>query len=692
MRTKLRSVASLIVGALLVVARADAHALLDVPYVSQTPELCGGAAVSMVLRYWGEREVFPQDFASLASAADGGILTGALASSVRDRGWQALVVPAAEETARQLIQSEIDRGRPLIALIEVEPRVYHYVVIVGSTDEQVVFHDPARAPYRVLSWAQFDRAWAGTGRWMMLVLPPGELRSAEATTPATVRAGQTPCAALVGRGVQMAIAGDRDGADEELQAATAVCPNDPGSWRELAGLRFSQTRWPEARDLALVATRLAPQDTDAWQLVATSRYLMGDMAGALDAWNHTGAPRIDAIDIHGAGRTRQPVVARAAGLLPRQVLTPDALGRALRRMQALPVASNARMRYEPVFTAGGALAKVDVFLDERQLLPRGWSALATLASRAWLLDEIRVDVAGPLGAGDLESATWRWSPRRPRVAFGLALPSPQWFLGTIALDVSWERQSYDSTPLFDSAGRRRDTRRRAALRVADWSTSWLRWQTGGALDRLPVSGDRVGNPQNARDYLALESALDARLAGDRLAMVVSAGWWTPFAAGGNRFATGDLQAAWRSTVDAAIPSLSATSGIHVASRVAPLALWEGAGTGQGRTALLRAHPLLNNDVITGAVFGRDVVHGSLEYARTVGHTIAGGFALAGFVDAARAWQRLTSSSPSPLYVDAGVGARVRVTGSGAAIRIDLARGLRGGGTTLSASWQEAWPW
>jgi hypothetical protein len=43
-------------------------------------------------------------------------------------------------------------------------------------------------------------------------------------------------------------------------------------------------------------------------------------------------------------------------------------------------------------------------------------------------------------------------------------------------------------------------------------------------------------------------------------------------------------------------------------------------------------------------------------------------------------------------VDAGVGARVRVTGSGAAIRIDLARGLRGGGTTLSADWQEAWPW
>jgi hypothetical protein len=44
-------------------AQAEAHVLLDVPYVSQTPELCGGAAVAMVLRYWGERDVFPQDFA-----------------------------------------------------------------------------------------------------------------------------------------------------------------------------------------------------------------------------------------------------------------------------------------------------------------------------------------------------------------------------------------------------------------------------------------------------------------------------------------------------------------------------------------------------------------------------------------------------------------------------------------------------
>jgi hypothetical protein len=679
MRGKLRFVAPLLVGVMLVAARLDAQALLDVPYVPQTPELCGGAAVSMVLRYWGEREVFPQDFAPLVSAADGGIFTGALASSVRDRGWQALVVPAAESTARAVIAAEIDRGRPLIALIEVEPRIYHYVVIVGSTSQQVVFHDPARTPFRVVSWPEFDRAWAGAARWLMLVLPPAGFNSKAGSPNLAAREAPTSCAALVQHGVQMAIAGDREGAEQGLQAAKTMCPGDPASWRELAGLRFSQSRWPEARDLALVATRLAPEDADAWQLVATSRYLMGDMAGALRAWNRTGGPRIDAIDIHGATRTPQPVVARAAGLQPRQVLTPAALARARRRMDELPVASTARMRYEPVFTAGGTLAKVDVFIDERQLLPRGWPALATFGARAWLLNELRVDVAGPLGAGELESVAWRWSPRRPRVAFGLTLPSPQWFLGTIALDVSWERQSYAMSSA-DVSGRRVEARRRVAVHIADWSSSWFRWQSGGALDR-----------HGPRDYLALESALDGRLIGDRLAVTAAAGWWTPFAPGGERFATGDLSAAWRSTVDLTRPSWFAMSGIHVASRAAPLALWEGAGTGRGRTALLRAHPLLTSDVIAGQVFGRELAHGLLEYVRPIKRTIAGSLAVAGFVDAARARQRLSGGGPSPVYVDAGVGLRVRTAESGASIRIDLARGLRGGGTTLSAGWQEAWP-
>ncbi|MCX6538486.1 MAG: C39 family peptidase [Acidobacteria bacterium] len=698
-----RTAAVLLVGAMLSVAergvaasvpgQSEVHALLDVPYVSQTPELCGGAAVAMVLRYWGERGVFPQDFAPLVGEGDGGIFTSALTSAVRDRGWQAFVVPAGDDPAHTRIRSEIDRGRPLIALIEVGTNTYHYVVIVGSTDQEVVFHDPARAPFRVLRWAEFDRAWTATRRWMMLVLPqsgirPGDdaARATPASSDVAVHADQTPCSALVERGVHMALTGDREGAEQGLVAGTRLCPNDPASWRELAGLRFSQSRWSEAQDLALSAVRLAPEDAYAWQLVATSRYLMGNVMGALDAWNRTGEPRIDTTDIHGAERTRQPVVVRAAGLQPRQVLTAEAFGRALRRLRDLPVASNARMRYEPI---DGGLATLDVFIDERKVVPSGWIAAATIGTSAWLVGEVRIDVAGPLGAGEVESALWRWAAKRPAVALGLALPSPQWLPGIISFDASWERQSYGATPSSNDATLVREERRRVGLNLADWSTSWLRWQTGAALDRLREYGDLDQNRFDARDYLALESTLNVRLAGDRLAVAASVGWWAPFA-GGNRFGTGGLLAAWRSTDDATVPSWSVMTEIAVASRAAPLALWQGAGTGLGRSGLLRAHPLISGDVMTGPVFGREVAHGSLEYVQPVGRVLVGAVSIAGFVDAARAWHRLNGLDTSPLYIDAGVGLRVRARGLSGGIRIDVAHGLRDGGTTLSAGWAP-WP-
>ncbi|MCX6550269.1 MAG: hypothetical protein NTY02_04540, partial [Acidobacteria bacterium] len=142
---------------------------------------------------------------------------------------------------------------------------------------------------------------------------------------------------------------------------------------------------------ALLAVGPARYDLRAWQLVATGRYLAGDFMGALDAWNRSGEPRIDTIDVDGAERTRQPVVVRAAGLQSGQALTRETFGRALRRLRDLPVASSARLSYEPI---DGGLANVDVVIDERSLVPRGWRAIATVGARALFLNELRLDVAG----------------------------------------------------------------------------------------------------------------------------------------------------------------------------------------------------------------------------------------------------------------------------------------------------------
>ena len=81
----------------------------------------------------------------------------------------------------------------------------------------------------------------------------------------------------------------------------------------------------------------------------------------------------------------------------------------------------------------------------------------------------------------------------------------------------------------------------------------------------------------------------------------------------------------------------ARAGADDAGDGAPLALWSGAGTGQGRDVLLRAHPLLHDGIISDGVFGRRIVHGGAEWRRwTQPHGKPLRLAPAIFVDAARA--------------------------------------------------------
>jgi len=654
-------------------AQAGRHPLLDVPYVAQTPELCGGAAVAMVLRFWGERGVFAQDFASLVVPSEAGIPTGALASAVRGRGWQALEVPPESANARSRMQAEIDKGRPLIALIAVAPRTYHYVVIVGATDQEIVMHDPARAPFQVSRWDEFGAAWAQAGRWLLLVLPPDGRRVAPRTesidsAPAvTAPSTATPCDALVDRGVGLAIDGDRDAAERVLDGATRMCPQSHAAWRELAGVRFAQSRWAEAALLAETALRLAPDDDHARRLLATSRFLAGDPTGALEAWAPLGEPRVDAIDIQGAQHTRHPVVVRTLGLQPRQVLTPGAYTRAARRLGEVPAFSSTRLRYDPL---DGGLASVDAFVVERPKTPTSWLALGSLAGRAAVSHEVGFEEAGALGAGERVTASWRWSRRRPRVTIGLATPAPGRLPGVLSLSALWETQSYPSG---------RESRRRADLSLSDWASSWLRWDAGAAVDRF-----------DGRAYASVEAELDTRLAGDTVAVITSAGGWAPLD-GGHRFQRASVKFAFRSTTSEEPSGWTGAVSVTSASRAAPKAVWEGAGTGNARSGLLRARRLIDDDVLVADVFGRDVLNGTIEYARPVARVLTAGVAVAGFIDGARAWRRADGAGPSPFYVDAGVGVRLSAAGRPEFVRIDFAHGLRGGGSRASVTWGRAWP-
>jgi len=639
--------------------------------------------VAMVMRYWGEREVFAEDFASLVDRSASGIATDVLASGLRRRGWRALPFTAGPAPSGEWMREQVDRGRPVIALIQVRPGRYHYVVIVAWTGERVILHDPARAPFRVLSRVEFERDWRAAGDWALLLLPsegpvlerPAINVAAETEFPS--RTG--PCPELVQEMVQRARAGDLDSAEIGLVAALGLCPQHADAWRELASVRFLQSRWAEAGTLAERAVGLDDSDAHGWELLATSRFLNDEPDAALEAWNRIRRPLVNLVRVEGARRTRHPVVVAVVGLPPRSLLTAEMYGLAERRLRELPSAAVTRVHYRPI---EGGLVEVEAAVVERQTLPRGVVPVAAAVGRAWLHRELRLEVATPTGTGELWTGEWRWWEARPRVAFTLAVPALATLPGVVRIEASWERQSY-AIPL--DAGRSgtsaiyRAERRRAAFGLADWATSRTRWNVSAALDRWDDDS-----------HLSLDGGLDLRRAGDRVSMGVELAAWIPIGAG-SRLARSSVRAGWRSTREPAKGAWLVSGNVTATSAGAPFDLWPGAGTGHARAPLLRAHPLLDEGVITGDVFGRWLSHGTVEYQHPLFAASAGAIRAAVFADTARAWQRIGGQDSSPLHTDVGAGLRIVLPGAGGTMRVDLARGLRDGRVVLSGGWLPPWP-
>ena len=98
-------------------------------------------------------------------------------------------------------------------------------------------------------------------------------------------------------------------------------------------------------------------------------------------------------------------------------------------------------------------------------------------------------------------------------------------------------------------------------------------------------------------------------------------------------------------------------GVERVSDAAPFALWPGAGEGQVRAPLLRAHPLLSDGVVdltSASAFGRTLAFGSAEVQRWFEHPTIARLGVAVFTDLARA-TRQAAAGGSPVYVDAGAG-------------------------------------
>jgi ABC-type bacteriocin/lantibiotic exporter with double-glycine peptidase domain len=152
---------------------------LDVPYVKQSEDGCGSAAISMLLQYWNAHGAGVDSQRASAAAIQKllysrkarGIYASEIESYLKESGFR---VFALNGNWKDLLE-QLKQGRPLIASLQPgnARTPLHYVVVTGIDWQTgaVFINDPARGKLLRIERADFEKQWRPNRNWMLLALP-----------------------------------------------------------------------------------------------------------------------------------------------------------------------------------------------------------------------------------------------------------------------------------------------------------------------------------------------------------------------------------------------------------------------------------------------------------------------------------------------------------------------------------------
>ncbi len=152
---------------------------IDVPFVKQSPDGCGAAALAMVMQYWerqqgeasGNASDAAQIMTTLQSREGPGIHASAMSQYLKDHGFQTFSFAGTWED----LLDHLQKGRPLIVALgrSKSANLMHYVVITGVDPAAglVMFNDPAGRKLSKLDRKSFEKEWNASGKWTLLALP-----------------------------------------------------------------------------------------------------------------------------------------------------------------------------------------------------------------------------------------------------------------------------------------------------------------------------------------------------------------------------------------------------------------------------------------------------------------------------------------------------------------------------------------
>jgi tetratricopeptide (TPR) repeat protein len=235
---------------------------LSVAYFAQKDHQCGPAALAMALDAAGDT-VTPQDLVgSVFIPAREGSLPPEMLAAVRRRSRLAVEL----DPRIDAVLAEVAAGTPVIVLqnlsLPVIP-IWHYSVVVGyDLQREDIFLQSGGQRAGAIPLRTFERTWARSKRWAMVVLPPDRLPVSQ--QPAQIFAA----AATLERS-------DPGAARRVYRSITQTFPDFTPAWIGLGNAAFAEGDLSESAAGFRKATELDPGSADAWNNLASALAALG---------------------------------------------------------------------------------------------------------------------------------------------------------------------------------------------------------------------------------------------------------------------------------------------------------------------------------------------------------------------------------------------------------------------------------
>ncbi len=264
--------------------------LSEVPFFPQEAYQCGPAALAGILTHRGIQTDAQQLVQAVYVPARKGSLQVEMLAAPREHALLSLAL----EPSLQALLTEVAAGNPVLVLqnlgLSWVPR-WHYAVAIGyDLDARTLILRSGTQARRVTDFSVFERSWARSERWAMLVVPPDRvppsigLIAYTQAAHALERTGHTEAARqayasararwetqllpLLGLGNTAYALHDYAASEAAFRQAVTEHPRVPQAWNNLAYALAAQDCVERSREAAQCALALAPDNDNIAETLA----------------------------------------------------------------------------------------------------------------------------------------------------------------------------------------------------------------------------------------------------------------------------------------------------------------------------------------------------------------------------------------------------------------------------------------